>query len=485
MTKKALAVGVSGYGFPNDLPNCARDAEAFGNLVETLYRFDHVRVLKDDEATKEGVDRGLEWLLQGVTANDRLVFFFSGHGSRVEKSGVIEEVLVLPDGRFLDDHYLADRMENLPPGVLTVILDCCFSGLDEMLTHPGGEVEVARTKRWIPTDLDRGRAERSVSPGARAYTPFGHVKPVPPEVAKGPDPALARLVTLAEPHAKAVLVLPCLSDEATVAATSQTGGLSPFTHCLLNEIKRLGPHRSTFELLQATGYELRRLGLRQTPVVKEPLHPEHLGLRAFLTFQPALFAYPPSGPGGEGDDEFTRSIAEAVRTTLINIKEGRMQATFPGSHTFLGEDIGTIVNTMTPIVASVLQGRGYQPYTGGGAFAPVGFGFQGSPGWASQGWQGQGGYRGHDEINQIVAAVAPAVLWNLQNRAQQQPPYFQQQPFFPGAQFQGGQFPSPLGAPLAPYEIAQIVSAVAPVLASCIQSRAYQGHFGQFLPRAA
>src|SRR5262249_50629575 len=104
MTKKALAVGVSGYGSPNDLPNCGRDAEAFGTALETIYRFDHVRVLKDDEATKEGVDRGLDWLFQGATANDRLVFFFSGPGCRIEKSGVIEEALVLPDGRLLDDH---------------------------------------------------------------------------------------------------------------------------------------------------------------------------------------------------------------------------------------------------------------------------------------------------------------------------------------------------------------------------------------------
>src|SRR5215510_2420497 len=201
MTKKALAVGVGGYGFPNDLPNCARDAEAFGNALETMYRFDHVRILKDDEATKESVDRGLDWLVQGVTANDRLVFFFSGHGCRVEKSGVIEEVLVLPDGRLLDDHFIIDRMENLPPGVLTMVLDCCFSGLDELLLHPTGEVEVVRTKRWIPTDLDRGRSERTVTTGARAFTPFGHVKPASPDAVLGHlrsaaplDPTPARLI---------------------------------------------------------------------------------------------------------------------------------------------------------------------------------------------------------------------------------------------------------------------------------------------------
>ena len=34
-------------------------------------------------------------------------------------------------------------------------------------------------------------------------------------------------------------------------------------------------------------------------------------------------------------------------------------------------------------------------------------------------------------------------------------------------------------------EIAQIVSTVTPIVASLLQARSYQGHFGQFMPRAA
>ena len=183
---------------------------------------------------------------------------------------------------------------------------------------------------------------------------------------------------------------------------------------------------------RAFSHELRQLGLDQTPLVMEPAEPEHLGLRAFLTFQPVLFVHPSSTPGKE-------EIAEAVRSTLINIKEGRsMQATIPGAQTFFGEDIGTIVNTVTPIVASMLQGRAYQqPY--GGGFSPFAGGMPGA-----QAWPGAQG-------------------------------------FWPG--FQG--FHGQGGANLQPYEIAQIVSAVTPLVVSLLQSRNYQGHFGQFLPRAA
>jgi hypothetical protein len=497
--KKALVVGINGYGFPNDLPSCTRDAEMFGNILEAVYRFDHVRVLKDGEATRDGVDRALEGLCQSATANDRLVVFFSGHGCRYEKNGVIEEALVLQDGRLLDGHHLADRTEHVPPGVLTIVVDASFSGLDETLIHPSGEIEISRAKRWIPTDVDRGRHERSLPFGTKAFTPFGHDKPVAPaamavHVRSGSslDSPPARLTTAVTPQAKAVLVLPCLADETTTASTSQTNGLSPFTYCLINAIRRLGHNRSSIELLQATGYELRQLGLRQTPLLMEPAQPEHLGLRAFLTFQPVLFVYPSSTPGSEGEDELTRSIAEAVRSTLINIKEGRsMQATLPGGQTFLGEDFGTIVNTVTPIVASLLQGRAYQPHAGAGAFSPFGFGIPGSSGWmGSQGWWGGGfGQRGlHEEVGQIVGAVVPAILASFQSRAYQ--PYlpgFQPQPFQGGySSFQGGHgFQGPMGPTLQPYEIAQIVSTVAPIVTSLIQSRSYQGHLGQFMPRAA
>jgi hypothetical protein len=334
------------------------------------------------------------------------------------------------------------------------VLDCCFAGGDEALVHPSGQVEVARAKRWLPTEQDRGRYERSVSPGLKTFAPFGHVKPVDAgtvaahvRAGASPDSPPARLTTLGEPQAKAVVVLPCLADETTAAATSRTNGLSSFSHCLIEAIRRLGANRSAIEILQATGHGLRQLGSQQTPLVMEPADPEHLGLRAFLTFQPVLFVHPASTPGNE-------EIAEAVRSTLINIKEGRsMQATFPGAQTFFGEDIGTIVNTVTPIVASMLQGRTFQqPYGfGGSPFAQGMHGGQGLHG--AQGWPGaQGGWPGG----------------------------------FGGFGSPHGQpFPGQSGANLQPYEIAQIVNAVTPLVVSLLQSRGYQGHFGQFLPRAA
>ena len=376
-----------------------------------------MRVLKDGEATRDDVDRALEWLFQNATSNDRLAFFFSGHGCRFEKGGVIEEALVMQDGRLLTGHHLVDRMASLPAGIFTAVLDCCFSGLDELLLHPTGEIEVARAKRWLPVDTDRGRPERLITHGTRALTPFGHVKPV------------------------------------TVDAMA--------------------------------------MHVRGGTVDPTPPHPEHLAVRAFLTFQPVLFVYPSQGPGAEAD----ASVAEAVRAALFNMQEGRsMHATMPGTQTQYGDELGTIVNTVTPIVASVLQSRAWQPYGGyqqygGHGSLPFATGGPGLQGWqgqqggfggfqggfgGQQGWHGAFGQRGQfDEIAQLVSAVVPAVLTSLQGRGYQQP-------FAPGFQFQ-----SPMGGGLPPQELAQIVSTVTPIVTSLIQARSYQGQFGQFMPRAA
>jgi hypothetical protein len=107
--------------------------------------------------------------------------------------------------------------------------------------------------------------------------------------------------------------------------------------------------------------------------------------------------------------------------------------------TAFGEEYGTIVNTVTPIVASILQSR--QPYGGfgspglgaqgwAGAQGWVGFGQQGGPGGFGQpGLSGGFGQRaGLEELGPIVAAV----LASLQGHAFQQP--YLQQPYLPGLQ---------------------------------------------------
>ena len=71
------------------------------------------------------LDKVLEVILP--VSDDRLVFYYSGHGWRTERDGVLRECLCLHDD-FLFDDELVRASQDLPSGVLTVVIDACHSG---------------------------------------------------------------------------------------------------------------------------------------------------------------------------------------------------------------------------------------------------------------------------------------------------------------------------------------------------------------------
>jgi uncharacterized caspase-like protein len=80
-----LVVGVSTYKNPH-IPNlnyAGKDAEDFAAFLKstvTLYRKTHVRLLMDEEATKEGIENALAEGFGVAKKDDALILFFSGHG---------------------------------------------------------------------------------------------------------------------------------------------------------------------------------------------------------------------------------------------------------------------------------------------------------------------------------------------------------------------------------------------------------------------
>ena len=80
-----LAVGVSKYANPDfNLGLAAKDARdfaaAFRRQKGVLYEDVQVRLLTDDNATRDDIADGLEWLKREVTARDVGVMFLAGHG---------------------------------------------------------------------------------------------------------------------------------------------------------------------------------------------------------------------------------------------------------------------------------------------------------------------------------------------------------------------------------------------------------------------
>ena len=144
--KLALLIGIDAYG--EELPalrGCVRDVErARRLLIERMgFAAQDVRVLLDGEATHEGIVRAFdEWLLRRATPETEVVFWFSGHGSRVpDRDGEresLDSTFLTADSRAggrLGEYDLTDdemnsllrALTSITPNVV-VITDSCHSG---------------------------------------------------------------------------------------------------------------------------------------------------------------------------------------------------------------------------------------------------------------------------------------------------------------------------------------------------------------------
>ncbi len=131
----AVIVGISGYSDLVDvLSRCSMDAmDVREFLMERGVPPDHMVVLVDQSATLGAFERALEQIFQRAGPEDRLVVFYSGHGSQEppgsggpEEEDSMNETLCFYDGD-MDDDRLAGRLRDFP-GLSLVFLDACHSG---------------------------------------------------------------------------------------------------------------------------------------------------------------------------------------------------------------------------------------------------------------------------------------------------------------------------------------------------------------------
>ena len=173
----ALLVAINDYGSQqNNLPSCLEDARRFRSLLEERYGFDQFKELYDSDATVAKVEEGLTWLFEDVTPDDRLVFFYSGHGYQQPRGENLEECLVLGDMKFLFDDRLSELSRTAPPGVLTVVFDSCFSGGMEKQVGADGRIEIARTKAWMPPASALPQQQKALIGRQLVPRPFGSLR---------------------------------------------------------------------------------------------------------------------------------------------------------------------------------------------------------------------------------------------------------------------------------------------------------------------
>lgn len=129
----ALLIGVGA-----DLPSTVDDAEGLRSILtdpmRSAYPHSQVRTLCGNEATKQGITRGLEQLVRGTDSDSTAIIYFSGHGYQI-KSARGSTSYIFPYGYNLqqleqtaiDIGSLQMTLGDIQTNRLLILLDCCHS----------------------------------------------------------------------------------------------------------------------------------------------------------------------------------------------------------------------------------------------------------------------------------------------------------------------------------------------------------------------
>jgi hypothetical protein len=145
---RVLLVGVGRYSqFEEKLNGVSLDIGMMREIVHLMgFKRHEIKVLEHENASTANVYNAIEnWLINGAGPDDRVLFYFSGHGSQIpdennDEADQFDEVLLLHDTAFkeihgrqtlsgvlLDDH-LNHMLARMKSRNILIILDACHSG---------------------------------------------------------------------------------------------------------------------------------------------------------------------------------------------------------------------------------------------------------------------------------------------------------------------------------------------------------------------
>ncbi|HJL32725.1 MAG TPA: caspase family protein, partial [Polyangiaceae bacterium LLY-WYZ-15_(1-7)] len=129
----AVLVGIADYP-SSPLARTDVDAERIARALAANVPADRLRthLLLNGSATRANVLSALAEVRREATEEDRVIFFFSGHGTPVadqtgDEGDQLDEVIALYDGHLSDDE-LAAALDETKSQVTLVGIDACFSG---------------------------------------------------------------------------------------------------------------------------------------------------------------------------------------------------------------------------------------------------------------------------------------------------------------------------------------------------------------------
>lgn len=167
--KKALLIGINEYLLKEDiLTACLNDVNDFAEFLvgKCDFQYEDIRLLTERRATKIEIMKRLDWLLKGVKAGDRLIFYYSGHGNRLATRNIQGHVdkyyeCICPydfdwEGKNnISDTEFLGLFSRLPRGAKLIwISDSCYSGgLVELEHAQDRQAEPTGKTFRLPTDI--------------------------------------------------------------------------------------------------------------------------------------------------------------------------------------------------------------------------------------------------------------------------------------------------------------------------------------------
>ncbi len=170
--KFAVLVGIGKYKMQgiSNLNGPRKDVQKMKRFLRRVHGFTHIKVLTDAQATKANIVAAMRWLARKAGPNSPAVFYFSGHGSRVndtngdEKDDNLDETLVpydvgpAPSSHIIDDEIYA-WIKTVRSRKLTIILDSCHSGTGYKSLNIGVQNQLStamKAKYWPNPYLKSG-----------------------------------------------------------------------------------------------------------------------------------------------------------------------------------------------------------------------------------------------------------------------------------------------------------------------------------------
>lgn len=132
----AVVIGINQYSNGISLLHTAvDDAREVARILELEHKYDKVWLLLDEQASLQALQRLLDQdLTKHVQPNDRLLFYFAGHGIALNGDDGPEGFLIPQDAKlgdtktYLSMPKLQASLNELPCRHFLGILDCCFAG---------------------------------------------------------------------------------------------------------------------------------------------------------------------------------------------------------------------------------------------------------------------------------------------------------------------------------------------------------------------